>query len=313
MAQIKLKITCRIEELPVLGGFLISSMQSPLIDFTNYSPDYNAAFITTANADLAAIEVLVNPKQLTEELKVITLRIYGNMSALRSKIDFLEGYINRAIGLTIGKKGFGISEVRKKNNNRDVEGLIAALTFVISNVANPTNMTALTAKGYSATQQSALIALRDALKADNIAQNTKVNDRNNKVVTNYAKFNTFWDKLVDISDAGKRIYKVTAPNRLDDFTISKLKARINQERNNTKFEGKVTSAGVPLNGAKVELQPLGVGRKRSIKTKADGKYIIKSIVPGDYAVAVNASGKITIDDTVTIVTGETESKDFVMV
>ena len=73
MAQIKLKITCRIEELPVLGGFLISSMQSPLIDFTNYSPDYNAAFITTANADLAAIEVLVNPKQLTEELKVITL------------------------------------------------------------------------------------------------------------------------------------------------------------------------------------------------------------------------------------------------
>jgi len=311
MAQAKLKITCRIEELPVLGSFLLTSMQGSLTDFTGYSPDYNAAYITAANADLTGIENLVNPKQLTAELKLITLRIYSNMSILRGKIDLLEGYINRATGLTIGKKDFGISEVRKKNNRKDTEGLIAALVFLLTNVSN--NMPALALKGYTPAQHAALVALKDAFKTDNTAQNTKVNDRNNKVVSNYAKLNAFWDKLVDIADAGKRIYKSTAPNRLDDFTMSKLKARINQERNNTKFEGVITSASAPLDGAKVELLPLGMGRKRSVKTKVDGKYSIKSIEPGDYAVIVSASGKVTIDDDVTIITGETASKNFVMV
>lgn len=37
-------------------------------------------------------------------------------------------------------------------------------------------MTPITAKGYTAAQNTALIALRDGFKADNIAQNTKVNN-----------------------------------------------------------------------------------------------------------------------------------------
>ena len=117
MAPIVARFKCGIEELPVLGGFLLSSMQGSLADFTAFSPDYNAGFMTTANADLATVEALINPKQLTAELKIITARIYNNMTLLRGKIDLLEGYINRATGLTIGKKEFGISEVRTKNNN----------------------------------------------------------------------------------------------------------------------------------------------------------------------------------------------------
>jgi hypothetical protein len=117
------------------------------------------------------------------------------------------------------------------------------MTFLIANVNIATNLTALTAKGFTPAQNTALTTLRDAFKNDNIAQNTKINDRNNKVIANYGKLNAFWDKIVDITDAGKRIYKVTAPNRLDDFTMTKLKARIRQERNNTRFEGVVTSGG----------------------------------------------------------------------
>lgn len=83
-----------------------------------------------------------------------------------------------------------------------------------------------------------------------------MNDRNNNVIANYAKINGFWDKIVDLADAGKRIYKSTAPTRLDEFTMSKLKARINQVRNNTKAEGVISSEGALLNGAKVELKPL---------------------------------------------------------
>ncbi len=313
MAAVVLRISCRAEELPVLGGFILTSMQGSLTDFTGYSPDYNAAFMTTANADLAVIEALINPKQLTKELKVITKRIYTNQTNLRSKIDFLEGYINRATGLTLDKKDFGISEVRAKNNNGDIEGLIGALSFLITNVNIATNLTALAAKGFTPAQNTALTTLKDALKADNIAQNTKINDRNNKVIANYAKLNAFWDKIVDITDAGKRIYKATAPNRLDDFTMTKLKARIRQERNNTRFEGVVTSGSSPLKGARIELKPLAGGRRRVTTSKATGSFEITSMEAGDYTVTVSATGKTSATDEITIVTGTPLSMNFNLV
>lgn len=311
MAPIKLKINCRIEELPVLGGFILTSMQGSIADFAAYSLDYNTAFMNTANADITTLEGLVNPKLLTAELKVITARIYANLVILQGKIDLLEGYINRAVGLTIGKKDFGISEVRKMNHKGDIEGLVAALTFLLTNVGN--NMTPITAKGYTAAQNTALIALRDGFKADNIAQNTKVNERNNKVIANYAKFNAFWEKIMDICDAGKRIYKTTAPNRLDDFTITKLKGRIRQERNNTRFEGIVTSGNNPLNKASIEMKPLAGGRRRTTRTKSNGKFEIKSMEAGEYAVTVKSTGLTAQNVTVTIETGEPLIMDFVLV
>ncbi len=311
MAPVTLKIKCRIEELPVLGGFLLTSMQASLADFTGYSPDYNAAFMTAANADLAVVEALINPKQLPAELKVITTRMYNNMTLLRGKIDLLEGYINRATGLTIGKKDFGISQVRKKNNNGDVEGLVNALTFLLTNVTN--NTVAITAKGYTPAQNTALVTLRNDLKSDNIAQNNKVNERNNKVVANYSKLNSFWDKIADIGDAGKRIYKTLSPNKVDDFTMAKLQARIRQERNNTRFEGNVTSGGAPINGAKIELKPLEGGRRRVGKSKASGKFEVTSIEVGDYKVTVSASGKTSVIDEITIVTGIPTTMNFNLV
>lgn len=310
MTQTNLKIRCRIEELPVLGSFLLSSMQGSLADFTAFSPDYNAAFMTSANADMTAIEALINPKQLTKELKVITKRIYSNQDTLRGKIDFLEGYINRAVGLTMDKKDFGISEVRKKNNIGDIEGLISAINFVLTNVNIATNLTAITAKGYTTAQNTALVNLRDAFKADNTAQNIKINDRNNKVIANHGKLNAFWDKINDISDAGKRIYKAADPNRLDDFTMAKLKARIRQERNNTRFEGEVMSDGIAIKGASVELKPLEGGRRRVTKTKANGKFEITSMEAGDYSVKVSATGKTSVAEEISIVTNEPLVRNF---
>jgi hypothetical protein len=312
MVLVVLKIKCRVEELPVLGGFVLSSMQGSLADFTAFSPDYNAGFVTTANADMAVIEGLINPKMLTKELKVITKRIYTNQGILRSKIDFLEGYINRANGLTMDKKDFGISEVRTKNNMGDIEGLGGALNFLLTNVNVATNLTAITAKGYTTAQNTALVNLRDGFRNDNLAQNTKINDRNNKMIANYGKLNAFWDKIMDVADAGKRIYKATAPNRLDDFTMAKLKARIRQERNNTRFEGVVMSGGVALKGASIELKPLGGGRRRVTKSKLNGSFVITSMEAGDYSVMVSATGKTSVSDEILIVTNVPLQMDFVL-
>ena len=95
--------------------------------------------------------------------------------------------------------------------------------------------------------------------------------------------------------------------------MTKLKARIRQEKNNTKFEGIVTSVGSPLNGAKIELKPLSGGRRRTTKSKASGVFEITSMEAGDYSVTVSATGKTSVTEEVTIVTGTPLNKNFDLV
>ncbi|MEP7169448.1 MAG: carboxypeptidase-like regulatory domain-containing protein, partial [Bacteroidota bacterium] len=303
-----LRIKCRIEELPAIGGFLLDSMNTDLTDFTAFSPDYDAAFVTAAQSALTGITALIIPKTLTAELKVITLRMYNNMAALPQKIDFLEGYIKRTSGLTVAAKDFGISAVRKANNKGDVEGLVQALNYTLALAHNAANKPLLQAKGYVVGQQTALTTIMTDLNTDNVAQNAKVNARNTLVTANAGVINAFWDTLTDISDAGKRIYKKS--NKKDDYTIAVLKRRIRNEALKNKMIGSVTSAGENVNGAKISMKPVLGGRTRSTKSKASSKYELKSLAATDWIVTVSATGKVTQNRAVKIVTGETLTEDF---
>lgn len=309
-----LNIQCRIGELPVLGGFLINTLQTNLTAISAVYPAFDAAFVTQANTDMAAIEALINPSQLTGELKVITRRLYTNMDVvLRDRLTILEGYLNQATGLTMAVKDFGVSNVRKSIAKNDAEGASSALNTLLQNVAVAANMTALTAKGYTTAQHTANVNLRNDLKNDNLAQNTKLNDRNNLVTVNVAKINLFWTKIKSIADAGKRVMKITTPNKVNDFTMAELKRRIRQERNNTRLNGMVTAGSVKVKDAKIEMKPLLGGRRRTGKSKASGAYEILSMEPGDYLVSVTKSGFLDLSEEVTIVTGETLVKNFNLV
>lgn len=311
MPPLKLDITCRIEELPAIGGFLINSLISDLVDFTAFSPDFNAGYVTNAQSRLTAVTGIVQAKTLTAELKVITLRMATNRTALEQKVDFWEGYIKRASGLTVAAKDFGISAIRKANNSGDVEALVNALNYTLALSNNATNAPLLLAKGFTGLQKTALQTIATQLNDDNVAQNAKVNARNTLVTSNYQLINDFWKILTDISDAGKRIYRTS--NKKDDYTIAVLKRRIRQEQLKNKMAGTVTFNGQPLVNAKISMVPVGGGRKRSSLSKAGGKYELKSLTATDWIVTVTATGKVTINEAVTIVTGETLSKNFVMV
>jgi hypothetical protein len=301
----KLMIQCRIEEVPTIGKFLADSLGINLADFTAFSPGFDAGYLTTFNTKLGVVSELINPKQYTSELKVITLRINTNRVSLRPKIDFLEGYIKRATGLTIGVRDFGVSEVRNANNKGDVEGLIEALSYLLTNVGN--NMAALEAKGYTAAQHTALSTIKSSLYDDNGAQNTKINERNNKVTDNYALINDFWVLCADVSDAGKRIYKSIAPNKVDDFTIAALIRRIRQEQKKNKFEGLVKLEGEVIGNAKIEMIPVTDGRRRTTKSAANGKFEIKSLTEGEYIVNFSADGAVSESINVVIERGKTTS------
>ena len=52
---------------------------------------------------------------------------------------------------------------------------------------------------------------------------------------------------------------------------------------------------------------------RSTKSKASGKYELKSLTATDWIVTVSATGYVTQNVSVTIVTGQTLTKDFSLV
>lgn len=308
MALVSLKIRCRISEVTTIGGFLLDSLGTDLADFEQFSPDFDAAYLAAGKAQLAAVDALINPKQFTAELKVITQRMRANMGALRGMMDALEGYVERAEGLTMAAAGFGIGAVRKANNRRDVEGLTAAIGYVLGNVAN--NMAALAAKGYTAAQRDALAGVRAELLADNTAQNAKVNARNVNVVANNGVINAFWRTCMDICATGKRIYRTAEANKVDDYTVAALVRRIRQEQKRDVFEGVVTMGGSGVKKAKLWLSPVTRGYRRSVTTNRKGQFVLKGLAAGSYMVTVLVGGAVVASRMVTIVTGEARREEF---
>ncbi len=308
MPQAKLNITCRIEELPSIGGFLIASLQTDIDAFSNFSPDFGEDYFAAATEQLLAVTALIQPRTITAELKVITLRMYQNMNDLGPQIDFLQGYIKRTTGLTVAAADFGISAIRQANKNGDVEALIDALSYTLNLATNATNAPLLLAKGFTNTRRDALLDIKTQLAADNILQNVKLNERNNLVTGNYAAINNFWKTLMDISDTGKIIFRNS--NKKDDYTVAQLLRRIRNENTRNRFTGTITSAGSPLNQANIELVPIAGGRRRTTKSKATGLFEIKNIVEAEYIVNVTANGKVAQTTTITATSGQTVTQNF---
>ncbi len=127
------KFSCRYEELPVIGSFLRTNLERDKTDFLNYSPDYNDEFIANYTSKLNEVEEIVNPKNLIDEVKVITSKIANLMSSTRDLLNKLEGYVKRATGLKIKPEDFGIKAVREKISVRDVDDVGSTVKIVLKN------------------------------------------------------------------------------------------------------------------------------------------------------------------------------------
>ena len=297
MKKVKLKIASKIGEVPTVGSFLIASYNNDVAAFTDYSLDYTVGYGTNLELDRKAIEQLIFPKQITSELKVITGRIYSNQDQVVFNINQLEGYAKRASGLTVGYKDFGFSEVRKANRSGDIEGLVTALENVTQLAGNAVNMAALTLKGYSAAKQTTLVGLMNSLETDNTAQNSKINDRAKLVEDNHVTINAFWDKLVDISDAGKRIFGTVSAEKNNQYVMQRVLGRMRNDA------AKTAVLGVTEPKSRLEFKPLGGGRKRVAYANAKGEYKVPGIAVGEYQATKITKGKPNVVKNVVVETG----------
>ena len=302
MAVIPIKMNCKLDELSPVSRFVLTSYYKNQLDFAGFSSKYTVAHGDSIELERKVIEALINPVQYTSELKVITQRIYSNQNSAATYIDFLEGYAERAKGLTISSKDFGFGDVRTSNNSGDIEGVVRNIRTVAKNAAN--NMAALVTEGYSAAKQTALTDLADMLETDNAGQNSKIDDRHKLVSENHVAINNFWDKIVDLCDVGKRLYKAKTNENRPQYVMRTVLGRMRRDAAKTAVTGNV------LPGARLEFKPLTTGRKRVAKAGPKGDYAVRGIAVGEYQATLIVKGKPNVIKHVVVETGGHVEENF---
>jgi len=228
MKELKKKFNVSVEDLPVIAGFVATSFESNQADFISYSPDYQEPYLTNYKAKVASVEEIVFPKKVADEIKVVTERLNGTMEATRDALNRLEGYVGKAVNLSIKPADFGIKEVRKAITVGDAEKFLSSMKNLLSNIE--ANFTQLNEKGFTAEAKEILVNARINVKADNDLQNTKLNGKAALVESNVELLNGLWDNMSDILKTGKILYQTKDKSKTAEFTMTALKTRVKQER-----------------------------------------------------------------------------------
>jgi hypothetical protein len=287
MDNVRLIITGRIEEVPTIGKFTMDAAQDCQGELAAYKPSkYTAAFTTSLETKQAAIKQIVAPSVMTNEMKVITMRLMTNVTGLRQTMNLLEGYVADAGTLTVAKADFGIKDVRKKISSLDVEGLHGALNIVITNITN--NSVALLAVGYTAAMKTALEAMQESIFEDNAEQNAKQEARAQLVVANLGKINDFLTDIKGIWADGKRLYNLTNKVKAKMFSNAEIIRRIRNDELHTIITGKVLDKdGKIAEGAKIVARPSSDGKRgKTVKSNSEGVYELKGLRPVNFVLTV---------------------------
>jgi|GEM_PF-1060483 hypothetical protein len=283
MAKPKINFSARESEVPIIGQFTHDSLVTDMAAFSGYKAlKYIPGFMTTLLAKIAAVMAIVFPKLLTAELKVITFRMYNNALGLRLTMNLLEGYLEDAVGLTIGIKDFGLHQVRVAISSMDMEGLDAALQYLITNITN--NLTALEVPGYTAAMLTALEAKKLSIFNDNAAQNAKEEARAALVVDNIGTINELGTILKAIWKDGKHLFSITDKVKVKNYTNSQLVKRVRHDELHTQIGGVVKNKlGVEQEGAIIKARTVLNGlRGKTVTSGPGGVYEIDGLSPTAY-------------------------------
>ncbi len=237
MEPLKATFTCAVKDLPVIGLFVLASLRRDLAELATYSLKYaDNVFVDAFAAALKKVEELINPAIFTAQHKKLTEQIDTDSKAIRPFLNKLEIRLDDANGLpatgpqlTINPTDSGISQLRKAISYRDVEGIMYYGKNLKQHLTD--NDAALKLVGYPDAERVELDRLLSALSTANAAQNALISERDAKVQANLHVLNSFFDDYLNrvIAD-GKKAFKESAPAKVHDYTMSRLKARVTAQR-----------------------------------------------------------------------------------
>jgi hypothetical protein len=216
---------CKNEELPVVSGFLATSINRDLNDFVAYSPVFKNGYVDGFKARIYGVEQLVQPESETKELKMLTERIYETLDSLVSPANYVEGYVSLAgKAVPLSATDFGLTNLRKGLRNRDVENVLKVLRTVETNLNK--YKTPLMEQGLTEELMAKFAAASILLADDKNKKYELVSNRMATVQNNIGMLNDLYDQLMEICRIGKILYKKTDRAKLNDYTFAYLMKQV---------------------------------------------------------------------------------------
>ena len=302
MTFIPLKITCRLEEFDSLIQLILNSYKNNQSDLEHYSTKYTDQYRMVLNKERKAIDELINPIKLINELKVITERIYTNQNILASEINLMEVNAKSTKELKIASSKIGLYNIRRANSCGDIETTIKSIKNV-SKYLEP-HLSSLESGGFSMVKFSSLSDLANSINTDYNKQIIMQNVLKEIVIDNHKKLNKYWDKILDICYAGRQVFKEKNIEKRSQFIIGTVLTQLRINNCRTAVAGHVEPR------AKIEFKPLRVGRIKFARANITGDFEMKNILPGEYFVTKYAVGKPNVIKNVTVIHGEIVIENF---
>ena len=221
------KVNCRIEDIPTIADFMLASVTRDLADFTAYSPLFTEAYLTDFDAKRKAATELILTDSVNIGLKAVSVKLTNELKNLRTMLVRIEGYLKLAKNDLTGDR-LGLKKMRIHLNKKNVEGIIVNGRGFAQNLLE--YKTILMAKGLKQEQIDSLTTLLNTIESLNKDQNLLQSKRAQNCLNNQEIFNNLWDIMWSVMQAGKAIYKFTNEAKLNDYTLTQLKKRMNNER-----------------------------------------------------------------------------------
>ncbi len=226
------KFNCKMEDVPVITGFALSSMENDKGDFLSYSPVFSDPFMDDARLKQTFCMELVKSKDVVKLQKSITLLLSKKLEELRVSLNPFEGYLKLAGStLDIQVVDFGLNDLRTAISKGNVEGVISEAQSFVGHLKR--NETALQAKGLKPETVTALTALVGEIALLNQQQNDLKNKRSRVASDNIKDFNDLWDILGTILNAGRAMYRGADAVKLKEYTMASLLKRVHTEGGST--------------------------------------------------------------------------------
>ena len=220
------KFNCKMEDLPVISGFAIQSLETDKVDFIEYSPVYDGDFITDARSKQKECSELVKQEDVLKRQKKVTQEINLNLKGLRNNVNKIEGYLLLAANkLDISVADFSLADLRLNISKKNVEGVCSDIQSLIVKLKR--NEAVLSDKGMKTALLDDLAAQSEKLDKLNLNQNDFKNKRSRTASDNIKIFNELWDILSMILDGGRSLYRTSDKVKYKEYTLSQLKKRVN--------------------------------------------------------------------------------------
>jgi hypothetical protein len=220
------KYDCKIEEVPVIGGFILFPLRRDIDDFSAFLPKvFSNDYVVNLERKIDEVKNLLNPQSETVELKDVTIHLHLTMDGLIEPADKVAGYIKFTKGaVPISVKDFGLTALKQRIHSKDAEGALKNLRTVIDNIEKYRPQ--LVEQRLDDNTVARFTTALTAIETDNQRQFEIITKRKAIVENNVTLINDLYKTIIEVCNVGKTIYKGKDDLKVKDYTFRELKKKV---------------------------------------------------------------------------------------